>query len=737
VGFATQTLGREAARDWLHGAIPWWNPYSGIGLPLAGEMQPGAFSLPFVFLLLLPGGVLWLKIVMMILAGLATYALLRELGLGCLAALTGGLLFELNGTFAWMPGEEVIGGAIPFLPLLLYGIERARRSEGRAAGVFWVGISIAGAVYHGFPETAYINGLMAALWALYRFTTSERRWAFAGRLAYGGLLGLLLASPLLIAFWDCLSTSNTMAGHQLGTHYLPWAAFAMTFLPYVYGPIQTTLGNPNLATVWGRVGGYAGIILVFLAMAGISGRRERGLRWMLVFWIILAWAKSFGVQPVLGLMNHVPLLLETAFHRYAPPAWGLALVILAAYAVDDLRLEREKFPRAPAAAVLGFLALAIALAWPGRLYWGWQGHVPQAALRFLGISAAWALAGLALAFVMWSRLRGEGRRLALAGLLVMEGSAFFLIPTLCGVHPGRVDWPAIRFLQDHLGLSRFYTLGPIQPNYGAYFQIASINYNYLPIAAEWETYVNENLFPQMQKSRGCIFWPAWPNYQKGEGEECLQEHLAEYEGLGVRYVVASPGQALGPASPAPAAGPGSLPAGSGLAGPADAPSVPPDEKANDRKEMPLANAASPARSEADWAAVRKIYSDPIIEIWELPHPAPYYSLANGGPGAISSAARESVRVTCDAPATLIRRELFTPGWHATVNGEAVPVSPFERLFQAIQVPAGDSDVRFYFEPPHVGFGWIGCLLGFSGLAWEGVALLYGWRRSSMPAGHGR
>jgi hypothetical protein len=43
VGATSQALGHLAAWDWLHGVIPWWNPYTGIGVPLAGELQPGAF----------------------------------------------------------------------------------------------------------------------------------------------------------------------------------------------------------------------------------------------------------------------------------------------------------------------------------------------------------------------------------------------------------------------------------------------------------------------------------------------------------------------------------------------------------------------------------------------------------------------------------------------------------------------------------------------------------------------
>jgi hypothetical protein len=44
VGFNSEALGHLAAWDWVHGVVPWWNPYTGIGMPLAGELQPGAFS---------------------------------------------------------------------------------------------------------------------------------------------------------------------------------------------------------------------------------------------------------------------------------------------------------------------------------------------------------------------------------------------------------------------------------------------------------------------------------------------------------------------------------------------------------------------------------------------------------------------------------------------------------------------------------------------------------------------
>jgi hypothetical protein len=38
VGWTAQALGKLSADEWLSGRIPWWNYYSGVGLPLAAEM---------------------------------------------------------------------------------------------------------------------------------------------------------------------------------------------------------------------------------------------------------------------------------------------------------------------------------------------------------------------------------------------------------------------------------------------------------------------------------------------------------------------------------------------------------------------------------------------------------------------------------------------------------------------------------------------------------------------------
>ena len=75
--------------------MPYWNHFEGLGAPLAGEMQSGAFS-PFVLLLLFRNGLLYLHVVLEIIAGIATFLFVRRLALHRIPALVAGALFALK-----------------------------------------------------------------------------------------------------------------------------------------------------------------------------------------------------------------------------------------------------------------------------------------------------------------------------------------------------------------------------------------------------------------------------------------------------------------------------------------------------------------------------------------------------------------------------------------------------------------------------------------------------------------
>jgi len=642
IGFVTQALGTLAARDWVHGIIPWWDPYTGVGMPLAGAMQAGAFFLPFNLLLLLPAGTVWLTISMQLVAGFACYALLRQLGVSQLAALMGGALFQLNCQIAWTPGPEAVFCAGPFLPLLLLGIERARTGGGRVM----IAGGIAYMILAGFPESAYLNGVFALFWAAWRCGAEPRRLVFAARVAAGGVLGLMIAAPQLIAFGDFVRLSDVVSNHVEAGVVLPAPAFGAILLPYFVGALGEDFGSGLLAAIWTNIGGYCGVLLPALALLGLAGRAERGMKFLLAGWVVLTWGRTFGVPGILQLVNAFPLMREVDVFRYSGASWDLALVVLAAFGLDGPRRLW------PAGVVILALGAGAWLTWPGAAKWGWApGAAPHEAW---GLALAWALAGLALAGVFYAKRQ----RAALAGLLVAEALVFFALPELSGVHGGTADTAELRLMHNQLGLQRMYTLGPVLPNYSAYFGVASINHNIVPVPRSWADEVDANLLPGLKHNVGSIVFLPFNNiYGVGAGKADLAKYEANYEDMGVRYVVDWAGDTL----------PG-----------------------------------------LTW-----VYNDQRLAVWALPAPAPYFQAAGC---TLTNISREHVTLDCAAPALLLRRELFMPGWRARVNGQAVRVTPADGIFQSVPVPAGRSVVRFAFAPPYVGFGWIAFAMGILGLS---------------------
>ena len=890
VGFTSEALGHLAASDWVHGVIPWWNPYTGIGMPLAGELQPGAFFLPFTLLFLLPDGVLWQRIAMQIIAGFSTYALLRELGVTRLSSLVGGALFALNGTIAWTPGPAAVYCSQPFLPLLLWGIERSRKNDGGGVSILAIGTAIAWSLLAGFPEPAYISGLLALAWGIFRLISENNRLPMLRRTITGWALGILVPAPLLIAFVDYLRQSDSFGIHNLGEQSLSLSAFPIIAMPYVYGLPGMSFWSPTLSHIWASIGGYAGILLILFGAIGIAnGSKHRGLKILLMVWVLLAWAKTFGLEPVLTWTNYLPLLKQTDFLRYAPPSWGLALVILASFGLDESRRKTPGLMIAYGTSVF-LLAVSVVLAWPKHTWWHRPSSADPLLFILLASSLGWASLMLLLTAFAWMLLRGEKRRMALAWLLVVDAAVMFMAPEASNARRTQIDLKAIQFLRDHQGLSRSYTLGPIEPNYSAYFRLASINHNVLPVPKLWSDFVDRSLLPGLWKRfSGITFWAG--NYGEGSGEQALSRNITNYQSIGVRYVVTAHGRSLAPELSVPLLASTSPPAAGGsssvvvkrlsatledsctASGHAIGPSVicaiakiasklrhepatshstgvvkiSPEDEATHSRGLELKGSQSakfnltvptppipgfpitgvgvtiePAngildgelavevcdgttcssgkRALSEWnggsifriplnlpveasvgrsltftltrsnglqpllirtaattseeqivasnstanprlqmtfvygsalQGAREVYSDSLLDIWELPNDAPYFQVIRGGPCKLTAHIREEVTADCSAPALLLRRELYMPGWKLQLNGNAAESVLQENLFQTASVPAGENNLKFDFSPPHVLIGWIAAAFGLAGLLWQ-IARIARARKCARP-----
>ena len=560
-GFTTQALGHLATLDWLHGHIPWWNPYEGLGAPLAGEMQSGAFFLP-TFLLLFHQGLLYLQIFLETATGWATYLLARRLGVGRTFSIAGGVAFGLCGSYAWLTHAPV--RPILLLPLSLLGVERALTAarERRAGGWRLLAVALAFSILAGFPETTFIDGLFVLWWAVLRMSGPGRDYwrPMVTKLAAAVVAGVALAAPLLVAFLTFLPHAN-LGGHgPVEAHAsLPSAGLTQLLLPYSLGPINAFRGGGILAgnvdaitALWGSVGGYLTVTLVAAGLVGLVGRRNRRLRVGLGLWVLLCLLRTFGFGPVVFLMAGIPGINSTAFYRYADASWELAIVVLAVLGMDDI--ARLLTPRR--VLVRSALLTAGLAAWAGAAVWGVMGGATTFTAGHHGrgdpyVVASWVLAGVVLIALLiggWRSARNfasdlsrrtrqikrRGRILAAAAIcaesVLLLGFTYGSAPPPSTLQLGSAAW-----LQNHLGTYRFATLGPIQPNYGSFFQIAQANTTDLPIASDWVVYVNSMLDTN---SPTLIFTGAATIDPQAESPaEEFTQHLSNFEAIGVGYIV--------------------------------------------------------------------------------------------------------------------------------------------------------------------------------------------------------
>jgi hypothetical protein len=670
IGFTAQALGHLAATDWLHGRIPWWNPYEGIGAPLAGEMQAAAFF-PLVLLDVFSTGQVLFRLILEIVAGAATFLLLRRLVASPWVAAAGGAAFAMNGTFAWM--FHAPGNPIAFAPMLVLGVEQALEGGRRLAGVAVMAAAVALGLYAGFPEVAYIDAVLAAGWFLLRATTLRRRAlaAFAGRVVAGGALGLLLAAPILVAFVTYLPGADVGPhdGALGATHLNRALALPDLVLPYVFGPI-TAFGHsdPTGATArfWSSVGGYLGASVAFLALVGLFGRSHRRLRIGLGAWVVLAVGRTVGEPVAARIVDAIPAMDNTSFYRYAGPSTALAVIVLAALAIDDLAVRR----RIRLTVVLGVLSAgAVLLAGHRALQVVDRYRSAPESHLWAYTSIGWGLA-MVTACVAAACLRGARWRAGLlCAVVVVEALALFVVPELSTPTRATIDTGPVRFLQTHMGTGRFFTLGPLGPDYGSYWQLGSVDVNDLPVPKTYVTYVhgqlNDNVDP-------LVFTGVHGTTSSGpDPAEEFMAHLGAYEAAGVVYLVARHGTVLPPPPPG--------------------------------VSLPV------------------VYDDPLVTIRRLPHPQPLFS-ATGGGCRVELASLTAATVDCSRPGTLVYREQYLPGWTATDLGRSDHVAAYRSVFQTTALTPGRNVIRFSFAPPYADLAEVALLVG---LVLLGAAVVVG------------
>lgn len=537
-------LGQRAALDIVSGQLPLWNHYQGFGAPLLGEMQSAALFPP-TLLLLLPSGQALEHIFLQWVAGAGAYLFFRKFGLGATAAVVGAVIYEFNGVFATL--RNAAYNPVAFLPWLMFGVEALRANligkesmTERLASIALTAVAGASALYAGFPETAYLYGLLVVVWGVYRLiglSIVEARNMLVG-LAAAVALALLIGAPLLVAFFTFLPEAD-VGGH--GEEFVGMVqqheTAVLYFMPYLYGlfvaSTDEVIGGLSISS-----GGYIAFAPVLLAAASLWVPGYRAVKTVLCAWIVVALGASHGWPIIHELFTALPLMELAVPGRYLNASWIFCTAFLASLAVERLvHLGPRERRRAAFGALATTAALFAVAVFPAleMLPRAWASVRPAfaASLLLAGVAIAGALAAI--------RASSAGARIVAFGIVGVEAATLFIVPYIAYPRSGTVDHEAIAFLRENVGFQRVAKSDGygLSANFGAAFGVPLIHFDDLPSPLRTIEYLKTHVDPYA----GSIFLPESPSLGRKELEErrrVFRERLGDYADVGVKYVMAAP-----------------------------------------------------------------------------------------------------------------------------------------------------------------------------------------------------
>ena len=667
-GFTSQSLGNLAADTILKGDMPYWNHYEGIGMPLAGEMQSAALS-PFTLLLHFENGLLMAHMLLEIVAGFFTYLFLRRIGLGWRASLLGGVIYSLNGTFAWLTNAAF--NPIAFLPMLMYGIEvtKGGLKEKWNLGWFVIALAIALSLYAGFPETAFLNSLLACVWALLRLVQTEAsfRLRFFKRLLLGGLVGLLLASPILIAFLGFLPDAN------IGGHGDAFAHAALKpisapahFMPYIYGPLAAFSEydkTGTLASHWGNIGGYIAISVVVLAFIGLFSKVNKTWKTVFLVWIVITFMKVFGFGIAELFWNLVPTVENAAFYRYITPSISFAFTVLAAFGLQGL-ITKQITGKAILKSSILFLVFIITNVLIAKNNIGIIATAPN--YKYIAIaSVLWSLAAFFIIIITYIIVKKKYIFIVISLVVLADVLIMFSIPQL-STPTVKIDEAPVEFLKDRIGNSRFYTLSPIAPNYGSYYEVASINQNDLPVSKRYSEFINNKLDTNTDPILFIGYYRKDPKGPSAYDE--FTRNINNYKYLGVKYLVTM------------------------------------------HKQLDV--------TDAKRNSLIKIFESKGVDIYEIPNASNYFDVSDGC-DIKEVYSRDELVISCDVSSGhLVRKNLWIAGWSAANNNTETEIKIENDIVQKVDLTEGNNVIKFSYTPRYMASGYILFIVGV------GIAIVY-------------
>jgi hypothetical protein len=675
---------QEAWTQVHQGHLPLWNPYSGLGGPLAFRWESAPFGLPALIGYLAPMRYAYTvgMLVTLCVAGTGGYVFGRVLRLGVLASAFLGTVFVLSGAMVAELGwpATAVGSWAGWLFAAAVLVIRGRR---RVLAIGFFAVALAMSIYAGHPETELLLLLSLAVFVVVVLIQRIPRLGAPGPigrptidLVVGGLAGAALAAPLLLPGLQAIEQSGRSSTGNYDNLTTPdHGVLQLLFQGFDGLPVAGSHWFGHLSYQW--TAAYVGVIVLVLAVlaVGVRWRRPEVLGSVAV---IVVMAILVLVPGVPALINGLPLFGSVILTRALIPL-GFGLAVLGAFGLEAL-MQDHATRRVRQITLGGFAAFALVLV---VVWFVGRGHLPPDEARIRTTSFLWpaisiviGLAPLGGLFLMVRRNGGAPHVRAAqitAGLLLVAETAFLVTagtPLWTSNTQPLAPTPAVATLNKTVG-SSLVGLGSSQCIASTYFGTSQLG-----------------ILPETNIVFGvhelAIFDPLAPSGYYSEWHK-----LTGVAGGNPYYYQFCP--AVTSVAVAQRFGVGYVLEAQHVKGPAGSVFV----KAvgdEDLYRIPHAAAA-------------------ILVAAPSPHVLPPDS-AIGTPVAVHDPDPATLRLTTDAATAQVLRLHLTdvPGWHASLDGRPLALERYSGVMLQARIPPGRHVIVVRYWPTSLTIGFIlaGC-----------------------------
>lgn len=661
-----------------------WNPYVGFGTPWLGVMQGAPYFPGKLISMLWPDywkGQDVMLVLMLLIAGLGNYLLLRSMG----ATREAGTFSALAYMFCQrlflvinMPSFTIEC----LLPLMLYAINEMVKRKSLGFALF-AGAIGGGQFLGGFPEASFMLGLVSGLFYLWVLLQDYRS---IGAMKQSLLLGLATAAVVvalssfqLIEFGKLLIASHTAHSAIYGTVVKePFWLLAM-LLPNFFGRPFVTFWTSAISPYDHMpLSLFCGISTILLAIIGLSWRQAPNRRFICffaaLFFVFVGYDYGF---PVLKYVGYLPIinLMSTAWNAFVIP---FSLSVLAGFGVQALR--QPGAVRRLQIAVIAYLLMIGALL---PLVPGLElAPVLYSLVPLIYVAPIFVVAVFLFRQLRW-RWTGTG---LLFSLITLE--AYLCAQAFGYLHyygPPPSTPPSLAWLRRNVGHDRIFGVDGILPaNMLMPDRIRDIRHL-------------DAMYPELYVAYVNAIWPGARSnvYQIGNPQwKFVADPLLDL--AAVKFVV----------SPRPL-----------------------NDVPKSYSEVYSDPAATIYRNNGAYARARYVpniikhegHSTPeivklriqelragvILDDYSNNRPADWSCPASAPPPVEylqDDVGQVRLRVVAPCDGFVVLVDLYYPGWKATVNGHDAPIYKADYAFRAVEVQAGTSDIVMTYSPLAWRFG---------------------------------